>query len=207
MRDTGGEKTPEVPKLARRKDHKKSVWKSGRTIGEHREKLETASERTAAHKRNEKKKRLRLLSTAIGFLLIAGILIWLLVFFLNGNHPDNYSPTIEVLYAPTIEVVDEDASAAAGGSITARMKEYIGQAEADFRELGYVPVKAVIPKGTIREVDFYLDGKPGFIKLIIDRGSGVSVEDADRMLRYLEGAGITNYAYIDVRIDGKAYWK
>ncbi len=207
MPDTGGEKAPEAPKLARRKDNKKSVWKSGRTIGEHREKLETASERTAAHKKNEKKKRLRLIATIIGFLLIAGILIWLLIFFLTGNKPEDYSPTIEVPYAPTIEVIDEDSSAAAGGSITARMKEYIGQAEADFRELGYVPTKAVIPKGTIREVDFYLDGKPGFIKMIIDRGTGVSVEDADRMIRYLEGAGITNYTYIDVRIDGKAFWK
>ena len=198
---------PEAPKLARRKDHKKSVWKSGRTIGEHREKLETASERTAAHKKNEKKKRFRLLTTIIGFILGAGILIWLLIFFLNSGQPEGYTPTIEVPYAPTIEVIDEDASASAGGSITSRMKEYIGQAEADFRELGYTPVKAVVPKGTIREVDFYLDGKPGYIKLIIDRGSGVSVEDADRMIRYLEGAGITNYTYIDVRIDGKAYWK
>ena len=207
MPEGGKEENIAPPKLAKRGLNKHSTWKSGRTIGERREKLETASERTAAHKKNEKKRKFRLVSTIIIFLVGAGILVWLLIFFTTGNKPEDYSPTIEVPYAPTIEVIDEDAAAATGGSITSRMKEYIGQAEADFRELGYVPVKAVIPKGAIREVDFYLDGKPGCIKLIIDRGSGVSVEDADRMLRYLESSGINEFSYIDVRIDGKAYWK
>ena len=41
----------------------------------------------------------------------------------------------------------------------------------------------------------------------IDRDSAISVEDADRMLRYLSGEGISDFTYIDVRIDGKAYWK
>jgi len=180
----------------------------GRTIGEAREKLETASERTAAHKKNERNRRIRLISTIVGFVLVIGIIILAIGFFINGREPEGYSPgEIEVPFAPTIEVIDEDSSAAAGGGITGRMKEYIGQAEADFRELGYTPVKAVIPTGAIREVDFYLDGYNGFIKLIIDRETGVSVEDADRMIRYLAGQGIGDFTYIDVRIDGKAYWK
>ena len=87
------------------------------------------------------------------------------------------------------------------------MKEYIGQAEVDFRELGYQPIKAVIPVGSIREVDFYLDGYTGFIKMIIDRGTGVSVEDADRMIKYLADIDVSDFSYIDVRIEGKAYWK
>ena len=87
------------------------------------------------------------------------------------------------------------------------MSEYIGQAEVDFRALGYTPVRAVLPAGAIREVDFYLEGYPGYIKLITDRGSAVSVEDADRMLRYLASIEATDFQYIDVRLDGKAYWK
>lgn len=182
--------------------------KVGRTIGEAREKLETASERTAAHKKNEKKKRLRLILTIIGFVVATIVIILVARFFLvGGGESNDYQPVVEVPYAPTIEVVDEDATAAAGGGITSRMKEYIGQAEADFRELGYTPIKAVIPTGAIREVDFYLDGYKGFIKLIIDRETGVSVEDADRMIRYLAGQGIGDFTYIDVRLDGKAYWK
>lgn len=185
--------------------------KSGRTIGEKREKLETASERAAAHRKNEKKKRLRLGATIAGFVLAIGLTIAGVV-FLVVNAPavtDESDPNQNsIVYTPTIEIVDEATVAVTGGSgVTSRMKEYIGQAEADFRELNYTPVKAVIPAGSVREVDFYLEGHKGFIKLIIDRPTGVSVEDADRMLRYLAGQGITDFTYIDARIEGKAYWK
>ena len=47
----------------------------------------------------------------------------------------------------------------------------------------------------------------GYVKFTLDRDSAVSVEDADRMYRYLSGAGIAEYTYIDVRLPGKAYWK
>lgn len=197
---------PEPPKLVSRKENRESTWKSGRTIGERREKLETASERAAEHKKKEKRKKMRLSFTVIGFAAAAVIAVWAFNFFFRGNTPENYSPTIEIPFVPTIEVIDEGASAGAE-HITTRMKEYIGQAESDFRELGYTPVKAVVPRTGVREVDFYLDGHPGFIKLITDRGSGVSVEDADRMIRYLSSQGVTEYSYIDVRTDGKAYWK
>lgn len=180
--------------------------KTGRTIGAKREQLEKASERAATHKKNQKKRKLRLIFTTLGFAGAIALAIFITLPLFSREEQPVYEPVVVVPYAPTIEVIDEDL-ASTGGGITGRMKEYIGQAEADFRELGYTPVKAVIPSGSIREVDFYLDGYNGFIKLILDRGTGVSVEDADRMLRYLEGKGITDFTYIDVRIDGKAYWK
>lgn len=202
-KEAEGEVEIAPPKLVRRKENKNSAWKSGRTIGERREKMETASERAAIHKKNEKKQKYRLAFTVLGFALAAVMIVWGVKFFFENREPENYTPEYEVPYAPTIEVVDE----AGHDEITSRMKEYIGQAEADFRELGYVPIKAVIPKSGIREVDFYLNEHPGFIKLIIDRPTGVSVEDADRMIRYLSSQGVSEYSYIDVRIDGKAYWK
>lgn len=181
--------------------------KSGRTIGERRERLETASERASLHKKVKFKKNMRLFITVVGFLLATALIIWLFsTFSRSGEILPVVSETITIPYSPTIEIVDEDASAT-GGHITSRMKEYIGQAEADLRELGYVPVKAVIPTGTIREVNFYLEGHIGFIKMTIDRGTGVSAEDTDRMIRYLASIGVTDFQYIDVRIDGKAYWK
>ncbi len=198
--------TSEPPKLARRSLNHRSTIQSGRTIGERRERLETASERTAAHKKIHQKKRLRLIVTVVASLAIIAVVIYAMSDITREREEEeSYSPTIVNTYAPTIEVIDEDATNSSG--ITSRMKEYIGQAEVDFRELGYTPVKAVVPSGAIREVDFYLDGYTGFIKLIIDRGSGVSVEDADRMIRYLANQGINDFAYIDVRIEGKAYWK
>ncbi|MDO4508168.1 MAG: hypothetical protein Q4B65_02170 [Candidatus Saccharibacteria bacterium] len=192
-----------TPKPARRSMNKKSTMRSGRTIGEKRERLETASERAAIHKKNQKRKKFRFSFTVLGFAVVTLLIIFAVLPLLNNREEDEpYTPTIVVPYAPTIEVIDED-----NGGITSRMKEYIGQAEADFRELGYMPVKAVIPTGSIREIDFYLDGYTGHIKLTLDRGTAVSVEDADRTIRHLAGNGINDFQYIDVRIEGKAYWK
>ena len=184
----------------------KSSIKSGRTIGERRERLETASERMAAHKKIKFWQRIRIIFTTLAFFAIIALVVYIgvLVFRHDDVLPQS-SSTVVVPYSPTIEVIDEDSTA--GGRITSRMKEYIGQAEADFRELGYTPTKAVIPVGSIREVDFYLDGYNGFIKMIVDRGTGVSVEDADRVIRYLSDIGVSDFTYIDVRIEGKAYWK
>lgn len=196
----------EEPKLVRRRDNRKSTIKSGRTIGEKRERLETANERAAARKKDKQKNALRIIFTIIGFIGITVVLIGLFVALTSGDGDEPYRNTVEIPYSPTIEVIDED-SAATGGEITSRMSEYIGQAETDFRSLGYTPTKAVLPTSKVREVDFYLDDHPGFIKMSIDRGTAVSVEDADRMLRYLAEQGINEFNYIDVRIDGRAYWK
>lgn len=194
------------PKLARRRENHKSTMKSGRTIGERREKLETSNERLAARKQAKRQKHLRVFFVSIGFLVLAAILaVVYFVFFEKREEVFPQTNNTEV-YTPTIEVVDENA-AATGGEITSRMSEYIGQAETEFREYGYQPTKAVLPNGSIREVDFYLDGYNGYIKMITDRGAGVSIEDADRMLRYLAGQGINDFRYIDVRISGKAYWQ
>lgn len=182
--------------------------RSGQTIGEQRERLETASERTAIHKKAKRRKTLRLVITIVFFVTAVCLGAWGISSFSakRATVPDTISETIVMPYAPTIEIIDEDASLS-GGHLTSRMKEYIGQAESDLREYGLTPVKAIIPSGTIREVHFYLDGYTGFIKMTIDRGAGISAEDTNRMLHYLSSIGITDFEYIDVRIDGKAYWK
>ncbi|MBR3386060.1 hypothetical protein IKG68_00590 [Candidatus Saccharibacteria bacterium] len=178
--------------------------RSGRTIGATREKLETASDRIAAHKKIKRRTISRVVLTVIGFVLVGATLFALGTFFFGAGRESSVGSTATFIpYSPTIPVED----AAASGHISARTKEYIGQLEADLRAYGLVPVRAVLPAGTVREVDIYLDGHPGFIKTTIDRGTGVTAEDTDRMLRYLAGQGITTYEYIDVRIDGKAYWK
>lgn len=194
------------PKLANRRDNSRSSFKKGRTIGEQRERLETANERAAARKKDKKRQTLRVVFTILGFLALTIILVFLCFIFVNKEQTPLQEAQIETSSVnPTIEIVDEDTTA--GGRITNRMKTYIGQAEGDFRDLGYTLVKAAIPINSIREVDFYLEGYPGFIKTVIDRNAAVSVEDADRMLRYLADQGITEFTYIDVRIDGKAFWK
>lgn len=198
----------EEPKLAKRRANRKSTIMSGRTIGEKRERLETRNERAAARKKDKASAARRVIFTIIGFLILIGILIFLAVYFLKSNEPTTTVSTANPIpeYHPTIEIIDEDSNAS-DGKITSRMETFIGQVERDFKDLNYKPIKAVIPTGSIREVDFYLQYHPGFIKMTIDRGSAVSVEDADRLLRYLTAQGIAEYRYLDVRLPSKAFWK
>ncbi len=197
------EKTP--PELVRRREHRRSTLKTGRTLSAKREQLETSTDRILAHQKFKKRQKLRILFTILIFVLAIAALVGLGI-LLSKTTDDNTEPPSDttITYKPTIEIIDEDSPT---GNITNRMKEFVGQAEVDFRELGLIPIKAVIPTGSIREVDFYLDGHSGCIKMIIDRDTAVSVEDASRMIKYLEKQGITEYQYIDVRISGKAYWK
>ena len=202
-------KTSNPPKPANRREHKKAAFVAGRTIGEKRERLETKRERAAARERDKRRNFWRITSVSLGFIALIGILIFLAAtFFRQEPTPETITeskPAVTVSQ-PTIEIVDDSASAT-GGKITSRMREYIGMLESDLRGYNYTPTRAVIPVDSIREVHFYLDGYPGYLKTTIDRGAGVTAEDIDRMLRYLQGQGITEFEYIDVRIDGRAFWK
>ena len=198
----------EEPKLARRHLNKHSHLKSGRTIGERMEHLETASERLEAKKKNKKRQTFRVVITVIVFVVAVGAGLFFLINFLKQQSVNevevvNNTPIVKT-YKPTIEIVDENTGA---GHITSRMSEYIGQLESDLKDLGLEPIRAVIPAGSIREVDIYFNNHPGYVKTTIDRGTGVTAEDTERMFRYLAAQGVNEYTYIDVRIDGKAYWK
>ena len=194
------------PELVRRRQNRQSTIKSGRTIGEKREKLETKSERQAAHRKSRRRRRTRIFFVSLAFALAAVLIVALYFFFFRRGDAPLVPEPVAKTYEPSIEIVDE-AAATSGSALTDRMKNYIGQAEADFRDLGYTPVKAVIPTGAIREVDFYLKDQPGFVKLILDRDTAPSVEDADRLIRYLKSQNISTYEYLDVRLPQKAYWK
>lgn len=193
------------PELVRRSLHKKSTIISGRTISEKREKPETANERAEARKKDKMKSTFRVIITIVGFIVLGAILVALYLNF-TGNAPIEPEVEVEVnnSYKPTIEIMD---ATGAGGKIPIRTYEFIGRAEHELKALGLKPSRAVLPNGTIREVDFYLEDHSGYIKMTIDRNPAVSAEDADRMIRYLAGQGITDYEYIDVRIDGRAFWK
>ena len=160
--------------------------------------------RSASRKKSKIVSFFRILLTSILFLSGIATIIVAYLFITKREEPVIIEETAEE-YPISIEVIDEDASL--GGEMTSRMREYIGQAESDFKDLGYNPIKAVIPTNSIREVDFYLEGYSGYIKMLIDRETAVSVEDADRMLRYLASIEVSDFLYIDVRLDGRAFWK
>ena len=194
--------SPSPPELVRRRENRQSIFRAGRTIGEKRERLETKNERIAARKKQKRGKVFRIIFTIFCF----AILIFILISLYQAFSKREDSVVIENHFlSPTIEIIDEENFS--NSQITSRMKTFIARVEKEFRTLNYQPVKAVIPVGSIREVDFYLKNYNGFIKMTIDRNPAVSVEDTNRMLRYLNEIGISEFIYIDVRIDGKAYWK
>ena len=196
------------PKLANRREHKKATFVAGRTIGGKRERVETKRERVAAREKDKRKNRIRIITVSLIFVVLIAILIILARIFwpTPPEEPIVVEPEPVITAEPTIEIVDESASAT-GGKITSRMSNYIGLLELDLKSYNLTPVKAVIPQGSAHQINLYLDGYTGYLKTTIDRGSGVTAEDADRMLRYLQGQGITDFEYIDLRLDGRSFWK
>lgn len=111
--------------------------------------------------------------------------------------------------APTVQIVDESGITPEQGSastVGSRLLGFLGRVVAQAEGRGYTVTKAVLPQGTTREVDIYFEGISPRVKLLIDRGAGEQMEDADRSLKYLQSRGVTP-EYIDVRITGRAAYK
>lgn len=169
----------------------------GRTIAQEWERQESESERLAARKKNKTRKWVTVSTYLLGLVIVS---------FLIGMMVSEWvSPTeiaVETEKAqPTVSIIDES-----GAGVTNRMKEYVGQIEGDFKDIGYNVTRAVIPAGKTREIDIYLNGRDYYIKMSIDRGTAVSAEDSDRMIRYLDEREIQP-EYVDVRVEGKGYYR
>ena len=52
----------------------------------------------------------------------------------------------------------------------------------------------------------YFDGRKEYYKMTSERGSAVQIEDAERMMRYLDGKALAP-EYVDLRVEGRAYYK
>lgn len=175
--------------------------RSGRIIAGEREKVKSDSERERVRKRAKVRQRW----SVVAIVAIIGLFVWLIwlgvgqVIKIMTAEP----AVVDSGYEPTVEIIDEDGRE----KISGRVKEYVGQIEVDFQDLDYKVTKVVLPTGMAREVDVYLEGYDFYIKVDIDRGTAVSVEDADRMMRYLEENNIGGITYIDVRTLGRGYYK
>ena len=170
----------------------------GRTISQEWERQESESERFAARKKQKQLKVVKLLL----IIAVLGVIVAIVVFEISGwlDRREKVEAARNTPQ-PTVSVIDEDNS-----GVTARMKEYVAVLEQDFADLSYKVNRAVVPSGKNREIHVFLDGYDFYIKFNIDRGTAVSAEDADRMIRYVKEKNITPQ-YIDVRIEGKGYYK
>lgn len=175
----------------------------GRTIAAEREPAETESERIQARRKVHRRKTSALI-TVLLMAMVLGLGGYLGMEELSREQRALEEENSEKQKVQIIaQVVDEDNR----GEISRRVQEYIAQLEGDFRDLGYTVTKVTLPKGLSRELFVDLEGKEGmYFKVNIDRGTAVSVEDAVRMIRYLDEHDI-HPGYVDIRVAGRAYYK
>lgn len=174
--------------------------KVGKTIGAKRDQVQSESERML-HREKVKRRKFISVATYIAVLLLIGILA---VSFLKGAGKIE-TGTPEPFYgnnAPTVEIIDE-----ASVGVSKKAREFVGNLEQDLKEYNIRLLKAVLPRDKTREVDVYIADFEGYFKLSLDRGAGVSAEDLERMLRYLKGLGFSGAEYVDLRVEGKGYYK
>ncbi len=173
----------------------------GQTIVAEREQAETESERMMARRKVRRK------HTVSVILVLLVVTVVGLVIFLGAKEiskRDEVTPGEDRAENQQIlaEIVDEDNK----GQISTRVRTYIAELEQDFRDLGYRVARVTLPTGTSRELYVDLDGQTTYFKINMDRGSAVSAEDAERMIRYLRERDL-HPEYVDVRVEGKAYYK
>lgn len=170
----------------------------GRTIAGEWERQESESERLAARKKEHGKKIFKIVSLLVILVVVGVIAAMEASVWINNRAKEEEAARI---IQPAIEIIDE-----AGAGVTSRMREYVAQVEQDLADVGLTANRAVIPAGKMREVHLFLNGYDYYIKMNIDKETGVSAEDTKRMVEYVTTHDL-HPEYIDVRIKGKAYFK
>ena len=173
--------------------------KLGQTIVAERERVESDSERMRARKA-QRRKRGAAVVTGVLMVVILGVLLWLGARQLL-DQPQDLAEVAET-YEIQAEIVDEDNT----GRISERVRGYIGQLEQDLADLRYKVTRVTLPTGTSRELYVDLEGVEWFFKVTTDRDAAMTAEDMERMVRYLRERELKP-AYVDVRVEGKAFYK
>lgn len=114
----------------------------------------------------------------------------------------NYFPT------PAVQIVDNSGVQVTSGQAIAsnRFLSFVGRVVGLVKMQGYAVKQIVIPSGTTRQVDLYVDGIAYPVKFSVDRGAGEQAEDMGRALRWLIARGQTPQ-YLDVRVSGRAFYQ
>ncbi len=172
----------------------------GQTIVAERERAESDSERLQERKKIQRKRR-----NSVIFAILILVALGALAYTTGKNMVHEYeagTKSPEEEYTLKAEIVDEDNR----GQVSTRTKNYVMQLERDFKDLGYTVTRVTLPTGTSRELYVDLAGEEVYFKVNTDRDTAVTVEDAVRVLKYLKEKDL-HPQYVDVRIEGRAYYK
>lgn len=109
---------------------------------------------------------------------------------------------------PALQIIDNtgvqvDSSQAVASN---RFLGFIGRLLASAEERALSVSRVTLPAGTTRQVEVVFTGKATKYRVSVDRSAGQQVEDIHRISSYLSKRSI-NPGYVDVRLEGKAYYK
>lgn len=110
---------------------------------------------------------------------------------------------------PSVNIVDNSGAVVAKGNTVVSQKflRFLGRLVALAGESGLGQIsEASLPPNTTRQIDIKLEGRGYVIKTHIDRDPAGEIEDLRRVIQYLETRKITP-SYIDVRVEGRAFYK
>ena len=103
-----------------------------------------------------------------------------------------------------VEIINEDSDEL----VSSRIAEYIELLKNDLKDLDLNLLRVVLPSGKMREIDVDIEGVMPYFKVNVDRDSAVTAEDISRMIKYLKERNLLEgVSYIDVRVEGKAFYK
>lgn len=174
--------------------------KRGQTIAGELEQAEPESERLQERKKVHRKRR-----RSVIFALLLMSALGALIYMTGKNAMEEYETsgeTGEKEYQLRAQIVDEDNRE----RISTRTKEYAAQLEQDLHDLGYTVTQFTLPTGMSRELYVDIDGEEAYFKVNMDRDTAVTAEDIGRVAKYLRERDL-HPTYVDVRVEGKAYYK
>lgn len=186
----------------RKKDSEsvETEFRVGRTIAGSPNK---ARQRNLEHIAWRKKRRIRNVFIC-GCILIIAVSVF--VYGMNYINKKKQEREAQLLadnpVEPTVVIVDENV----GNNVSERTKTFVARLESDAKDYGFEIDHVTLPYQKAREILVYVKGRNEYYKMSIDRGSAVQAEDMSRMVRYLDSKEL-QAEYVDVRVEGRAYFK
>jgi len=175
-------------------------YRVGRTIAGA---TDNARKRNLEHIAARRKQQRKNAIVAACFLVIIGVAAVMAVNFISDKAAEREAAlTKENPVEPTVSIVDENV----GNNVSARTKVFVARLEADVKEYGLTVDHVVLPFQKAREILVYFVGRKEYYKMTTERGSTVQAEDAGRMVRFLDKKSLAP-EYVDLRVEGKAYYK
>ena len=201
----GGKKKKQEIKIeaipARRKGRQNESFRIGRTIAgdafsdERKAKLERMKERKKTKRKN--------IATVIGIMLIVALIALVFGHYIADVIAENNAKKeVAKMPEPTVDISDENA----GTKVSPRVKEFVAHLEDDVKSEGYQVDHVILPLNKVREIHIHIKDRNEYYKMTIDRSSAVQAEDMARMIRYLDKKKV-KASYVDLRVEGKAYYK